>query len=308
MMLVVLVTSYGVFAFSEIAVQDKYPDYTNNVAPYLMGCKLDELPTRGGDITRSPIKWYSICASFQIFGNENVIPAMFSLMVIPLTFQLGAQLSSSKLVGLIAAMLLVASPMFHRWDTTATYDQSWTFFLLLSMVLLTRTKPVQSSIFYLASILSKGLSLLYAPMMLYHQYKTDKSRMIPICVILGISTAAIMLTGFGGDIEFDHEEFVKGLWIWYFYFADPLIMIFPVVLLLLFTLRKKIPNSDVMIVWIVGIILTTPLILGLTNQLVHPYRFVPFMALYSICIGMIVDFYINNSRRRPNQKWLSKNV
>jgi len=297
-LLFALMTSYAVFTFHEINIHDEYPDYYDNVVPYIMSCELDEIPSRNGETTRSPIKWYMVCLSYHVFGNENVIPALFSILLIPATFQLGSQLGSSRITGLVSAMVLVSSPMFNRWDTSATYDQIWTFFLVLSMILITH--PKVSPAVYVLSVLAKGLSLLYAPMIFYQYVKNVKDKRL-VSILLAmfiISGIIISVTGFGGSIEFDGEEFVKGFYIWYFYFGDPLVMGFPVVVLLLISLRKNIKNYDVVVFWIIGIILTTPLILGFTNQLIHPYRFVPFTIFYGIGIGMIIKFYLEK------KKWL----
>lgn len=254
------------------------------------------MPERAEGLTRAPLKWYLICASYKL-GNENIIPFIFSIGILALTYQLGYMMSGKQNVGIIALLVVLASTSFTKWDTSATYDQTWSFFLLLACCLV-YVKPRLAIISYVISILSKTLGLMYLPMFLYHiwqQHKKPEYIMLYVTVI----TVLLVLTVFllpvkqvmGGSFVFSIDRLYEGSWKWIFYFADDLhIMIgTPVMLSMLFIMRSKIKNASIIFVWCVGIILSVPVIMGFTDQIVHPYRFVPYTVFFGIGVGMIVN-------------------
>lgn len=286
--------TYTIITIAEIKPHSdyKYPDYRINVWPYLYTCSLDQNPFTD----RAPLKWYSICASYKIFGNENIIPFLFSLVILPLTYRLGWLLTNKHLVGLIALVIVVTSISFTRWDTSATYDQSWAFFLILALNM-THTKYAPLS--YIASIASKTLAFAYLPMYLYQISRQKEQLTLYNLTAILVPLFIVFLLFYnveqtlGTDISFDINRLYEGSWKWLFYFADDLhIMIgTPVMLAMLYIMKSKIRGADVVFWWCTGIILTVPLIMGFTTQLVHPYRFVPFTIFFGIGVGMVVNHF-----------------
>ncbi len=307
-----LILGYMVFTIGDVkAGSDSiYPDYNDHVVPFLETCSLTELPERPNEkgdpsLTRSPLKWYSICASYQIFNNENVIPFLFSIGLLPLVFHLGYRVSgNSSIVGMIALLIVVSSSTFYKWDTSATYDQSWAFFLFLALNML-YWKPRLMPVAFFASVVSKGLTLAYLPMLLYHmwvewqQYKnpmwvlaSSLFIIIPIAVVVAVLYSTNQFGIIGASLSFNLAELIEGFWIWIFYFGDIHVQYgIPLVIVILVILRNKIHNADVIGFWMVGILATVPLILGFTDQLIHPYRFVPLLAFFGIGLGMITKHY-----------------
>lgn len=317
---VLILTGYVGITVGDVVpgADDKYPDYHDHVVPFLEDCSVYEIPMRyqagidgtaSDKPTRSPLKWYSICASYHIFENENVIPFMFSIGSLGLTFVLAKGLTGRNFVGLIAMGVLLSTVSFTRWDTSATYDQSWTFFLMVSLTSLYYF-PRMTGVPYLLSVLSKGLTLMYLPMFLYTMWveKDTKgywSHFIWIAissaiVIVPISIAVLFMFAdnpngiVGAPLSFSMEDLVEGLWIWLFYFSDDQHIMLSIIPLMIYLLsqRNKVPGADVVVVWLGGIIITVPVILGFSDQLVHPYRFVPFTIFYSIGIGIVVKQFI----------------
>jgi len=302
--LIIILSTYVLVTVWEVepASDMKYPDYVDHIIPFLDNCKLDEYPTRWdkseNDMghTRSPLKWHSICLSDKAFGNENVIPFLFSIGCLGLTYYLGYKIGGHEMVGSVAMLVMMFTNAFTRWDTSATYDQSWSFFLLCSVSLL-YVKPKWSWVSYICSVLSKALSILYIPMYLYHAKQVGQLKwaLVSVVVIICIAVILISTLGFmkglaGGDIELNLDDFITGLWVWIPLFADdPIIMFVPVVLAWLAI--QRIRNWSIPFVWVVGIILSVPIILGFTDQLVHPYRFVPMVSFVGIAVGMMVYYY-----------------
>ena len=315
---VLLITAtYTIITIPEVKPYSdvKYPDYLLNVYPYLRDCQLDEIPERGSELLRAPLKWYSICASYKL-GNENIIPFIFSILTLPLTYRLGYVMSGKHLVGIIAMLFVLSSVTFTRWDTSATYDQSWSLFLVTALNLL-YVKPSLAPVSYLASIAGKTLAFVYMPMYLYHVVRQNGLHgiMFNLTIILTPLILITLLvinieTLLGTSLIFDYNKMFEGSWKWIFYFAEDLhIMIgTPIMLAMLWIMHKKIRNADVVFWWCVGIILTVPLIMGFTTQLIHPYRFVPFVIFYSIGMAMIINHWAQKiiSKKLVNKQWTMK--
>lgn len=289
----------------------RFPDYTQNVKPFLDHCKIDDMPERvvmvndGSYYTmeiRSPMKWWLVCVSHKTFGNENMIPFLASVGILFLTYQIAFDFTKKPLPGLVAMAMLVTSNTFTRWDTSATYDQFWVLFLLASIVSIKRI-PLASPILFSLSIVSKGIGLLYAPSMILTILKQHDEFRGPLILIfsavLGILGLIVSAIGFGGSFEFSPADFLHGIMIWpnYFFYDYP-VMFLPAVIVLLFNFRHKIENAGLVAWWQINIILGVPIILGFTDQLVHPYRFVPLIVFFGIGVGMIIQYYITKIQQK----------
>src|SRR3972149_1343939 len=97
----------GGFALVElptIFIQDVYPDYAIWVKPVIDECSPDKLLDKRGSL-----KWFFLCVSTKILGYENLIPYLFSVTLIPITYIFATELTHKRLVGIITTLILISS-------------------------------------------------------------------------------------------------------------------------------------------------------------------------------------------------------
>src|SRR5205807_10536076 len=109
------------------------------------------------ETARNPVKWYVDRIGYKLFnGYDNVLPFLFSLGIIGMTYLVAYSISQKRIVGILSSIFVCINPLFYNWASSVTYDQVWVFFLLSSIWLVYR-KPILSIPFYLASITTKIL-------------------------------------------------------------------------------------------------------------------------------------------------------
>jgi len=94
------------------------------------------------------------------------------------------------------------------------------------------------------------------------------------------------------DIHF--QKFAGGFvsWMWQG-FADDQITLLLLVIggFLLLMNRKKIKNSKPVLLLVLGMILTSPILTGMTTYSIWPYRMLPLVILIGLMVGMVVSNY-----------------
>ena len=280
-------------------IHDTYADYEITILPYVFGCSLDEFPQRGlaGDEspTRNPIAWWLRCLSFQIIGYPNALLMPFSALIIPLVYYLGYYLTNDRLIGTMSMFAMVFNPYYYNWTTTGTYDQIWSFFLLLSIILLYKSTG-KSFVSYLIAILAKTNALLYFPLWLYSvkKIRDDWEGMIFAFCIMALIASAVIYFGYaekaiGSSIGFFPENLEKAA-------VRNISLFWPIIPLLLgllvwnnaFKAVDAPKNKKLVAIWIITIFIMTPLIHIFSNQLTFPYRYVPLAAFMSILISQVI--------------------
>lgn len=295
-------------------IPDSYPDYKIFVVPYLEHCSLTHYPQRDGytllsdnvtaihdgkyQPTRDPLKWYINCLSFKLTDSASFIPILLSIGLIPLVYLLSIQLTNDKLIGLIAIVSFIMNPLFNQWNTSATYDQTWSCFLILSVYMMFKLKGTQYAIpGLIASLAAKGLGVLYLPVWIYSLFKSGTSQRNKF---LGLGIM-FLLVGIGG-VVLSHKANVVGADIGFFpdhlesallknfsilYDVVPILIGLAIVQRII---KPKTPvqNKTLVILWILSALLTTPVIYLFTNQFQFVYRFVPLAVFMSILMGITV--------------------
>jgi hypothetical protein len=149
-------------------------------------------------------------------------------------------------------------------------------------------------IFYVASILSKTLTALFAPMLIFFilnsnipkKHKIILSGIIIALLLVGSSMIAV------SDIA--NEEFAwHEFWVGFSAFAfqmrfDGIIVLFLVPLLFgLFVASKNNRYANSISILIIGILLTAPLLTGMTDKTNQPYRFMPMVIFFAVGVGIL---------------------
>lgn len=333
--LVILVTASQLFqAIPQAWTPDTFPDYKIFIKPYIEHCSLIHYPQRDGYTllndnvtaihngiykdTRDPLKWYVNCLSYKVTGSASFIPILFSIGLIPLVYLLSTQLTNDRLIGLIAVTAFIPNPLYSQWITSSTYDQTWSFFLILSVYLMFRFKGTQLAIpFLLTSFLAKSLGVLYLPAWIYSLWKTSatqRNKFLGLGImflIFGIASMYLMskVNLVGGDIGFYPDHLQDGLLrnMSMLYDVIPTLILFGIIARVIKP-KERTKNYGVIVSWIVSAFMTTPLIYLFTTQFQFVYRFVPLAVFMSIFIGITIietGNYIVQLKLKGNKSDLS---
>jgi hypothetical protein len=274
---------------------DQYPHYEYTILPFVFDCDLNEFGVRNDSTTRNPIKWYLHCLSFELTGYPNAFLIPFAPACIPLVYLLGYYLTKDRMVGLLSMLAMIFNPLYTNWTTTGTYDQVWSFFILLSIVLLYKSKGA-SVISWAVAVFAKSFSLAFFPLWAYSYFKIRKKYKFVLIVILILTSVAgigLMLNEHllshtvGASIGFFPENTEAALFtnIGIFWEVLPALAIFAS-LSLQFKSKIPIPNKRLVSIWLLYILATTPVIHLFTMQGTFGYRYVIFAAFMSIFISM----------------------
>jgi len=289
---------------NEIHEVETFPDYTDNIAPYLATCDPLDVPEK-----RGALKWMLICASDKWLGNERIIPFAFSIVLIPITYGFITQLTGFKTVGLLTVLVLVTSGIYIDYNTTSTYEQSWVVFLLLSMWLALRGHPVWMTIMFVLAFMAKPLALIYLfPMVAMilikkpqsHQYSLAGLTIVLLFIIIGFTMLGTSNMS-GGSIEFNQDELIAGFYNWWFYLSSTILIAvtIPLIIIKLAHLSKsKDGTAQTILIFLLGIILSVSLIDGFTTQLNHVYRFTPLAIFAGAGLAYILWNFITMRANR----------
>jgi len=254
------------------------------------------------------VKNFLLFSSQEIFQNVKVIPFIGSISLVFLTYFLTVQIAKKRFAGLIAVAILLQSPTFLRYDTTATFSNFWVSFYLLSLYLIYKKWPI-SPFTYVASIFSKALSIVYLPMSLFFIFRSQIAKKTKILLTISyvIIFLVVLLTvvfaetlGYEKSLtSFDYADFVSGFTTWAFQLRiDALVLMFllPLTIGLFIKSRQGLKEADSILVLISGILISVPLLVGFTEFNIQPYRWIPLIAFFAIGVGVLLS---KTSVKRP---------
>jgi hypothetical protein len=149
-------------------------------------------------------------------------------------------------------------------------------------------------IFYVASIFCKSLTALFAPMSIFFILNSNiskKHKIILSGTIIGLLMVGSSIVSVSDltDEEFMWHEF----WVGFSAFAfqmrfDGLVILFLVPLVFgLFVASKNNRYANSISILIIGILLTAPLLTGLTDITNQPYRFLPMLVFFAVGVGIL---------------------
>lgn len=178
-----------------------YNGYDNTVKHRILDNCSDLYPK----MNRGMLSWYMVCSSEYVFGNARVVPFLFSIGLIPMTFLLARKMSNSYIIGLLSSAALAINPVFLVFDDSAAYHQFWVFFLLCSLYFGYKY-PVLSGPFLIISVASKSAALLFVPSMIFLFWK-NKTALIST----GLCLAVVTLYSISGRPELVQNLILKPL-------------------------------------------------------------------------------------------------
>jgi len=252
------------------------------------------------------VKYLLLSASTHIFGNIRIIPFITSIALLLLTYFFTVNITQKKFAGIVSMTLVLQSDIFVSYSTTASYDNSWIILYLFSLYLVQKFwQP--SPVSFLVSIFSKALTVAFLPMSLYFIARSSLPKRSKIYSLASYGVVIIILVAAfavfrkilpGGDTGFNGVEFWQGFASMVMQLRfDYVILIFllPVTVLLFFASRREILHADSILIMILGMLLTSPFLVAITNQTNQPYRFVSLTVFFAIGVGVLLS---NRTRKQ----------
>lgn len=275
---------------------DKYPDYYYFILPHVFDCELDEGRTdSAGNTARSPLKWWLACASFKMTGSPNFLPLAFNIGIMPMTYLVATTITRDRMAGLVSLIVLINLPLYRDWYTSGTYDMVWAFFTLASVLFLYKSHGKTGTILFGISTLFKSMTLMYIPAWLYTAKKNRQtSALIITGIVIGVGALWVVYQGniewfVGNSVGFYPENIEDAL-------VSNLTVLWQVIPFMMalggiyvtFKAKNQPKGIRDVTVWIVWILITTPLIHIFTQQDTYAYRFVVFGVFLSIFASQVV--------------------
>jgi len=252
------------------------------------------------------VKYLLLSASTHIFGNIRIIPFITSMALLLLTYFFTVNITQKKFAGIVSMALVLQSDIFVSYSTTASYDNSWIILYLFSLYLVQKFwQP--SPVSFLVSIFSKALTVAFLPMSLYFIARSSLPKRSKIYSLASYGVVIMILVAAfavfrkilpGGDTGFNGVEFWQGFASMVMQLRfDYVILIFllPVTVLLFFASRREILHADSILIMILGMLLTSPFLVAITNQTNQPYRFVSLTVFFAIGVGVLLS---NRTRKQ----------
>ena len=294
----VLLAFYVGVSVGDLAAEEDWEDY-----PPVKNRVDNWKPEQISQGVEPHVRYFLLWASVNLFGYYTIIPFLASIALLLLTYFFTAKISKKRFPGIISMIILLQSNVFLTYDTTVAYTNFWILLYLLSLYLVYKVWPL-SPIFYLLSIASKALTIMFLPMSIYFIFRSNLSNNKKI--IIAASSVAIILAGataiFASDInlagsvgkqeEFNSDEFWTGFTSFAYQLRfDGLILIFilPLIVGLYIASRNGITHADSIMFLIGGILFTAPLLTGFTEQTNQPYRFVPLAVFFAVGVGVLLS-------------------
>ena len=239
-----------------------------------------------------------LVASEEVFNNIKIIPYLASIFLLITTYFLTVKLSEKNFTGLIAVILILQSSTFYVYDTIAVYENFWVLFYVFSIYLIFK-KPKFSSVFFILSIFSKAIFVLWLPISILVTLLSDipknKKIFVIITHVLVIIISVIIFqysdAVYGNVVDIEVSEF----WIGFTTLASNLrfdilllLLLLPVSVGLFLKARMGSKNSISLLVLISGTILVTPVLEMITDYyFVYPYRYVPLVVFFAIGLSTL---------------------
>jgi hypothetical protein len=132
------------------------------------------------------VKFFFISLSFQIFGNPRIIPYIATIALLIVIYLFSKEITGKRISGIVATGIIISSSIFVLYGTSATYDQIYLLFYLLSLYLIVK-KWGLSPVSYILSLFSKPLAGVFLPLTFFfiYQCRCMKSVKVKLALIYG---------------------------------------------------------------------------------------------------------------------------
>ncbi|HJJ23491.1 MAG TPA: hypothetical protein OQH54_07255 [Nitrosopumilus sp.] len=298
--IVIILSMYVIGTVTELDTEEKWLDYigiedrlNDAIASHRFTIEDAIIGNQNYPTFEPHVKYSLLLISEKVFGNFKVIPFLASIALLILTYFFTKEITKNRFAGLVSMILVLQSNLFLSFDTSITYSNFWILFYLLSLYLVMKIWFTSPILFGL-SIFSKALTAAFAPMSIFFILNSDipKNHKIIIISVLAILLIAgsIMFIVLQGNIEqFRWDEFLVGFTSFAFQMRfDVITVLFLLPLIFgLFISSKNNKHANSISILIAGILLSAPLLTGMTDQTNQPYRFMPLIVFFAVGVGML---------------------
>jgi hypothetical protein len=253
------------------------------------------------------VRKFLLNSSFWIFGNYSIIPFLSSVALLVVVYLFTNKITDNRLAGIIAVSFMLQSNLFLSFSSIPTYTIFWVLFYLISTYTIIQKNWFISPISYVLAILSKPLVVMFLPLTIFFVLNSEIKKKNKLGII-GITLSIVIVGAYvaAGDDPSMYEgmkwdEFMIGFTSFSYQMRfDWIIVIFILPITIgLFLISKNNNYANSISIMNSGILLTTPLLVGLTDITSQPYRFIPLIVFLAIAVGMIIG---NKNRKSKKQK------
>ena len=302
LIIIIILSIYTIATIPEFEIKEEFDDFV------LMEKRLNESIrdnrfTIEDAISGNPnyslaephVKYSLLLISEKIFGDFRIIAFFASISLLVLTYLITETITKNRFAGLISLLLVIQSNVFLSFDTSAVYSNFWILFYLLSLYLVIKV-GFASPIIFGVSIFCKMLTAVFAPMSIFFIFNSDipknqKIILISSIVVLLVVGGMIFLGTQASDklTPFETDRFWEGFTSFAFQMRlDQITILFLIPLIFgLFLSSKKNKHANSISILISGILLSGPLLAGITDQTSQPYRFIPIVIFFAVGVGIL---------------------
>jgi hypothetical protein len=295
--LVIILSVYSTLAFHEIFEPEDTPDLDYVVNSLDKWGIYEDLSYT---ISQYHVKLFFLYSSNLIFGNIRLFPFLISIALLALTFFYTNKITSKNYTGLISVLVVLQSFIFREYDSIITYSNFWVFFYLLSIYLIHKAWPL-SFLSFLASFFSKPLTIMYVPLNIFYICMSSfplRNKLLKILPYLLIVVALVVLlfilapqsTLQSENIIIHPPRFFSGFTILPYQLRFDLFIMMGLLPLTFLLYKKSLQghkHADSIQILISGILLTGPMLVGILNYQLNPYRLQPLIIFFSIGVGLL---------------------
>jgi len=239
--------------------------------------------------------------SMIVFGNYKVIPFIASVALLVVTYLLASQIAKKRFAGIVAMCIVLQSGVFYLYDASVAYPSYWILFYLVSLYFVLR-KQILSPVCFILGAMSKPLIAAFLPMSLFFIYRSEitKKKKVIITAIYGVIVSIAILGLFvlkSESTDYDLTKLsVHDFWGGFTAFNanlqhDGLILIFllPLIIGLYIVYRRGVRHADSFMFLIMGILLSAPVLIAVSNITNTPYRFITLVTFFAIGTSILLS-------------------
>ena len=296
--IIVILSIYIIMTIPEFEKNEEFDDYITLEGRLNTSVKENRLDSISGNqysLAEPHVRYVLLLISEKVFGDFRVIAFFASTILLILTYLVTEAITKNRLAGLVSLILVIQSNIFLSFDTSATYSNFWILFYLLSLYVITKIW-IASPVLFGISIFCKMLTAIFAPMSIFFILNSDISKnqkiiMISSMIVLLAAGSVIFL---GTQVSekltvFETDRFWEGFASFAFQMRlDGITILFLIPLIFgLFLSSKKYKHANSISILITGVLLSAPILVGISDQTNQPYRFIPVIVFFAVGVGML---------------------
>jgi len=296
--IIVILSIYIIMTIPEFEKNEEFNDYITLEGRLNTSVKENRLDSISGNqysLAEPHVRYVLLLISEKVFGDFRVIAFFASTILLILTYLVTEAITKNRLAGLVSLILVIQSNIFLSFDTSATYSNFWILFYLLSLYVITKIW-IASPVLFGISIFCKMLTAIFAPMSIFFILNSDISKnqkiiMISSMIVLLAAGSVIFL---GTQVSekltvFETDRFWEGFASFAFQMRlDGITILFLIPLIFgLFLSSKKYKHANSISILITGVLLSAPILVGISDQTNQPYRFIPVIVFFAVGVGML---------------------